>query len=401
MASFPTPRLHPNLIQGVCQVLAETMEDGFPADKVIARLFKAQPKWGKRDRGFVAESSYEIIRYLRHYWDPVAPPFDWWTIVGRYLLSQGYTLPDWREWEQLTWEPLSNPSRAVAASIPDWIDDRGAATYGDRWSTLLHALNQPADVILRVNTLKATKEQVIRSLADWGVEAEPLPAEALRLHQRRNIFRSPPFQNGWFEVQDYASQQIAPALDLTPGQTIVDACAGAGGKTLHIASLVENRGRIIALDTHERKLAELRKRVRRAGAHNVDIRPITGTKVIKRLQGQADRVLLDVPCTGLGVLRRNPDTKWRITPDTLTQVRVVQQEILARYSRMVKPGGKMVYATCSILQEENEQQVQDFLTANSSFGLLRQENLGPDTFGYDGFYLAVLERITAPSSTEG
>lgn len=195
-------------------------------------------------------------------------------------------------------------------------------------------------------------------------------------------------------MQDYSSQLVAPLLAPQPGMRVVDACAGGGGKTLHLASLMENKGSIIALDTQAWKLDELRLRARRAGATNIETRAIESRKTIKRLYGSADRLLLDVPCSGIGILRRNPDAKWKLQPEQIDKLRATQQEILQAYAPITKPGGRMVYATCSILPSENQDQVEKFLNseAGKSFKLLEERRILPQDDGFDGFYMALLSR---------
>ena len=220
----------------------------------------------------------------------------------------------------------------------------------------------------------------------------PKAPDALVLVERKNVFLTDAFKKGYFEVQDASSQLVAPYLDVRPGQKVVDTCAGAGGKTLHLASLMENKGQIIAMDIHAHKLAELKKRAKRDGAHNIENRTIEGTKTIKKLKGKADRVLIDAPCSGLGVLKRNPDSKWKLNPEFLERVKITQAEILDQYASMVKQGGKLVYATCSILPSENELQVKAFLKNYPEFTLLKDQKVSPVKFGFDGFYMALLER---------
>ena len=187
---------------------------------------------------------------------------------------------------------------------------------------------------------------------------------------------------------------VARFLDPQPGMRVIDACAGAGGKSLHMASLMENKGQVIALDIYENKLLELKRRARRNGIHNLETRLIDSTKVIKKLYGQADKVLIDAPCTGLGVLKRNPDTKWKLQPEFLEEIKRTQQEILQSYSKMVKDGGDLVYATCSILPSENQNQIKHFLTteAGKGFTLQTEKTLFPSETGYDGFYMALLKK---------
>ena len=199
------------------------------------------------------------------------------------------------------------------------------------------------------------------------------------------------FKEGFFEVQDASSQKIAELLDVKEGMRVVDACAGAGGKTLHIAALMKNKGQIIALDIYEWKLAELKRRAKRAGAFNIEARFIEDNKVIKRLHSTADRLLIDAPCSGLGVLKRNPDSKWKIDEDFINRIKTEQENILQNYSKILKKGGKMVYATCSILPSENGEQVRKFLAENTEFALVKEENIMPSD-GYDGFYMALIER---------
>jgi 16S rRNA (cytosine967-C5)-methyltransferase len=175
---------------------------------------------------------------------------------------------------------------------------------------------------------------------------------------------------------------------------VVDACAGAGGKTLHLASLMENKGQIIAMDIYESKLKKLKIRARRNGAHNIELKVIDSTKPIKKLYGKADRLLIDAPCSGLGVLRRNPDAKWKLQPEFIENIKKVQSEVLEKYSKMVKPGGKMVYATCSVLPSENQDQVEKFLTseAGKDFKFVKDKKILAHKSGFDGFYMAQLEK---------
>jgi 16S rRNA (cytosine967-C5)-methyltransferase len=200
------------------------------------------------------------------------------------------------------------------------------------------------------------------------------------------------FKKGWFEVQDGSSQQVAPYLEIEPGQRVIDACAGAGGKSLHVADLLQNRGKVISLDIHQWKLDQLKLRARRNSYSNIELKRIEGSKTIKRLKDTADRLLLDVPCSGLGVLRRNPDTKWKLTESAIADMIKLQRTLLQDYSVMVKKGGLLLYSTCSLLPSENQEQVQQFLQNNDHFHLRKQRFLYPTRPGYDGFYMALLEK---------
>jgi 16S rRNA (cytosine967-C5)-methyltransferase len=198
---------------------------------------------------------------------------------------------------------------------------------------------------------------------------------------------------GLFEVQDASSQMVSEFLGVQPGMRVVDGCAGAGGKTLHLAALMKNKGRIIAMDVKEKKLAELKKRASRADVRIIETRAIDSSKVVKRLKDTADRLLLDVPCSGLGVLRRNPDSKWKLTPEEIERVKTLQRDILSNFSDITKAGGKMVYATCSILPSEGEEQVRWFLEqTGDKWELLGEKRYSPDVYHADGFYMALLQR---------
>lgn len=393
-------KIHKIIVAQVVTSLEEIFDQGLYADKVIERVMKSNKSWGARDRRFFAETVYEIVRWERLL-SYAADNNDFWAIWAAYWIRQGHELPDWPELAeveaaQITARLKDLPSFAVAQSIPDWMDERGRTELGEAWKPVMRALNRPAEVFLRVNTLKALPPQVIKSLAEDGIEAVPVAADlpaALRLPVRKNVFATKAFKEGFFEVQDASSQMIAPLLEVEPGHRVVDACAGAGGKSLHLAALMKNKGKIISLDIHEWKLKELKERARRDGVDVIETRLIDSSKVIKRMHDSADRLLLDVPCSGMGVLRRNPDTKWKLSNEEIARLQQLQYEILTSYAPMTKKGGKMVYATCSLLPSENEKQVERFLQEHGeSWTLLKQIHLRPDTDGFDGFYGALLQR---------
>ncbi len=394
-------RLHANLVIAAAQTLHAIFIDGKKADKAIETILKSSPKWGARDRGFVAENVYEAVRHYRHLSAGLgyAPQSvsDWAALIGVRLLGEGVELPDWDFFEKIDRSKLSERLADCAAelacreSVPDWLDAVGRAELAEEWAPTLAALNRPASLIVRANTLKTTRTELIGQLTAEGYAVRPLgeTGEAIEFAERPNLFGTRFFKEGLLEVQDFSSQLVAPLLDPRPGERVVDACAGAGGKTLHLAALMGNKGRIIALDTEAWKLDELRRRSRRAGCDIVEARPIQDRKTIKRLYGTADRLLIDAPCSGLGVLRRNPDTKWKLRPEFLDHIRKVQREILSDYARILRPGGTMVYATCSILPSENQAQVQLFLKENPKFALLSEHVVSPQD-GYDGFFMAKL-----------
>jgi 16S rRNA (cytosine967-C5)-methyltransferase len=395
-----TTKLHSNTVKGVVESLEAIFENGYYADKVLERTFKAHPKWGARDRGFVAETVYDIVRWWR-FVNEISPSKDYYHLFAAYWVWMGNELPPWSEYKGLSrglvLEKASKiKERAVLESVPDWLDELGAAQLGVRWDPELHAQNQQAEVVLRVNTLKTTKEQLAALLEEeetttYGLKDYP---DALVLRERKNVFRSAYFKKGYFEVQDASSQKVAAALEPEPGMRVIDACAGAGGKSLHLAALMHNKGRILAMDIEDWKLKNTKLRARRGGVSIIETRVISGSKTIKRLKGSADRLLIDAPCSGLGVLRRNPDTKWKLSPEYLDKVLQVQGELLSNYTKMLKPGGKMVYATCSILPKENQVQIEKFLAseAGKGFTLEAEEKVLAHESGFDGFYIAKLQK---------
>jgi 16S rRNA (cytosine967-C5)-methyltransferase len=401
-------RLHRNLCFAVIDGLTLIFNEGQYADKVIQHLLKRDKRWGARDRAFVAETTYDIVRWKRLYAEiaEVKEPFDrdnLWRMFAVWATLKGIKLPDWKYFEETPTRKIKgrcdelSKIRKYKESIPDWLDALGEKELGKTiWTKEIAALNEQADVILRVNTLKTTKEQLQGELFDLDIETEFLKdyPNALKLKERANVFQTDAFKNGLFEVQDASSQLVAEFLNVEPGMRIVDACAGAGGKALHIASLMENKGQVIALDIYKNKLDELKRRAKRNGAFNIETRVIESTKVVKKLYDKADRVLIDAPCSGLGVLRRNPDAKWKLEPEFIENIKKTQQEILQQYSRMVKAGGQLVYATCSILPSENRVQVDNFLTSDSGkdFTFIKERNILAHQSGYDGFYMARLEK---------
>ena len=401
-------RLHRNLVFAVIDALNLIFNEGEYADKVIEKVLRYDKRWGSRDRGFIAETTYDIVRWKRLYVEiaEVHEPFSrphLFRLFAVWCVLRGIRLPDWKQLESTPerrikgrFDELSK-IRKYRESFPDWLDELGEKALGNElWTKESSALNKQAEVILRTNTLKTSKNTLKKALADENIETISLPEyeNALKLTERKNVFTTETFKDGLFEVQDASSQLVAPFLDVAPGQRVVDACAGAGGKTLHLASLMQNKGQLIAMDIYESKLKKLKVRARRNGVHNMETRVIENSKVIKKLHEKADRVLLDAPCSGLGVIRRNPDSKWKLEPEFLERIKGVQQDILQRYSKMVKPGGKLVYATCSILPEENSEQVQTFISseAGNAFEFVKEQNIYASEHGYDGFYMALLHR---------
>ena len=396
-----------NLFIGITETLAAIFFEERYADREIEKILKSNPKWGSKDRGFIAETVYDTIRWKRMIEASMGKevtPENLWEFVGTWFVLEEEKIPFWDEFKKLNSKEIfkrnhqaTEKSFAIKESIPDWLDELGTKELGKmQWQTEVEAMNNLAPTVIRVNTLKNDRKTLQKKLKSEGIETIVLPdyPHALQLVEKTNVFRTEAFRNGLFEIQDAGSQMIAPYLSVTPGMRVIDACAGAGGKTLHLSALTENKGQIFALDIHEWKLTELKKRAKRNGAQNFQTKLIDSTKVIKKMEKTADRVLIDAPCSGLGVLRRNPDAKWKLSLEFIETIKKEQEKILNDYSKLVKIGGAMVYATCSILESENQQQVQKFLANHPDFKLIREKKLFPSQSGFDGFYMAYIERIT-------
>jgi 16S rRNA (cytosine967-C5)-methyltransferase len=276
------------------------------------------------------------------------------------------------------------------------LDQLGTDELGKRWNQIINSLNQKPNIVIRTNTLKITRDELIKILKIEGIRSEKIEGtlEALLIKDRTNVFRLQSFKEGFFEVQSDTSQIVSIFLDPKPGMRVVDVCAGEGSKTLHLAALMKNKGKIIAMDTQEWKLKKLRRRAVKAGAENIEARTIDSSKTYKRLKGTVDRVLLDAPCSGLGTLRRNPDIKWKLTLSDLKRLKDLQIDLLDRYSPLLRIEGRMVYSVCSILSSEGESKVRAFLERhNNKFELIKEKRYWPDTDDTDGFYMALIKRI--------
>lgn len=389
-------KLHRNLADATVWLLEAVFDHGAVAATALSSTWQANAKWGKRDRAWLAENFYEIVRW-RRLLEFAAQSEQPWALLAAQLAKRNIEFPAWPELDAFNSNEIrarldSDLPRAIRESIPIWLDELGDQELGERWDAEIHALNEEAPVVLRANTLKTTREELLESLraADIAASFVDEAPDAIQLENRTSLARD--WHVGAWEIQDAASQLVAPFLRVEAGQTVIDACAGAGGKTLHLAALLGNGGQIIAFDTHKRKLDELDRRARRAGATNVQSRLFLPQER-KRWMDFADRLLIDAPCSGTGTLRRQPDLKWRLTPDFLAQIIERQRKILRTYGSMLKVGGKMVYATCSVLPPENERQIEWFLGENSGFELEETRVISCAETGFDGFFMARLKRI--------
>ncbi|MBQ4860620.1 RsmB/NOP family class I SAM-dependent RNA methyltransferase [Pseudoalteromonas sp. MMG013] len=375
------------------------------ADKVIEQTLAQHPFWDLKSKERYVTDVYNVLRFRRKLDCALGSTqsqnveFYAWQLWVAMKLLDGVVLPEWPEVARVSSEQLKqNLAQATDAqqySYPDWLWQKGLDELGEQWTTVAQALNQSAKTYLRTNILKVDSNTLRQTLSKSNIETQVLPEGGLEVTQYGPLFKTNAFQSGWFEMQDAGSQKVALLLDVKPGQRVVDACAGAGGKSLHIAALMQNKGYILSMDIQQHKLDTLKKRAKRAGVHTLETRLIKNSKTIKRLKEKFDRVLLDVPCSGIGVLRRNPDAKWHLNSNSVDNLIALQSEILQRYSQMCKIGGRLVYATCSILPSENQLQVTQFLAENKAFKLIEEQTLLPGyTSEYDGFYMAAMERIS-------
>jgi 16S rRNA (cytosine967-C5)-methyltransferase len=388
-------KMHRILAEASAGIIKSVFHEHKVLDHALAAAFEQNPKWGRRDRSFIAETVFEVVRWKRAL-GFLTDSAEVKALCAAQWVRMGWELPEWWNYKGLSAEEitarepeLAAQPRAVRESVPDWLDELGAAELGTAWDAELAALNRRAPVYLRVNTLRTTLLEVIAWLAGEGVEVAEVPGlpDALVLPPGKSLPK-PLRLDGRVEIQDAGSQMIAPLMDAQPGMCVIDACSGAGGKALHLAALMRGEGRIYAMDVDAGKITELARRAKRAAANCIRPRVISET-MTGDFAGKADCLLIDAPCSGLGTLKRQPDLKWRLKPTQLDRVRALQKQLLADYSVMLKPGGRLVYATCSILPSENRAAV-DSLLERGVCELLEQLPLSPATTGFDGFYAAVL-----------
>ncbi|MCI0695961.1 RsmB/NOP family class I SAM-dependent RNA methyltransferase [candidate division KSB1 bacterium] len=406
--------------------------DQRPADHIIDAFFRQRRYLGSHDRRELAESVYGILRHLRLLQafvakvkpDAVSHPA--WLFAAYKLhiekvspeTVQTYSLPllptEISDLATLNFTDLGLHNLGLRTSFPDWLVAALQRQLGEsETERLLEALNQPPPLTIRVNILKATRETCLAKLQERGYECTPtkFSPDGIHLAKRTNLFSLDLFREGWFELQDEGSQIVSLLLDPKPNWRVADVCAGGGGKTLHLAALMKNRGEIFAFDVVSPRLENLRKRARRCGIHNIRVQLLQPDEVPANLLGQMDAILIDAPCSGTGVFRRNPDAKWKTTPEMVREMTAKQKQIINQYAALLKPGGRLVYATCSLLAEENEEVVQAFLAEHTNFraadaaAILQRYQLAhladgsaihlfPHRYGTDGFFATVLERTS-------
>lgn len=426
----------PTLIRQAAVMLSNLLEFNSPADVKLSEFFRNNRDLGTKERAFVAESVYGVLRRLRFLSAVTAneenDPDDARKLVLAWMLRvQGMSIqklePLLSE-QQIEWahtikaKSTENLPLAVQADVRDWLWDKLVAQYGEAEAlTIARSMHESASLDIRVNTVKATRDEILAKMiaentaGETNITKTPFSPLGLRMPLRLNISRHALFMEGQIEVQDEGSQLLAYLVATKRGMMVADLCAGAGGKTLAIGALMRNTGRLYAFDVSEKRLFNLGKRLKRSGLSNLNAQSISNENdpKLKRLNGKFDRVLVDAPCTGLGTLRRNPDLKWRQTPQDVAELNVKQTAILARAARLTKVGGRLIYATCSLLQDENENIAEHFLATHADFKLLNaaeilsQQQINLDTGKYlkllphlhqtDGFFAAVFEKIIAGS----
>ena len=384
-------RIHSNLLNGILEILKESFSSKIYAHRIIENHLKSKKKWGSRDRAFVAKHSYEMIRWWRLLWFLKGEK----SSLSKDKLNELFEV--YRNWA--IEETLSTPkdlSIGIAQSYAPWFDKIAEKELGKEWVSISQALNQEANVILRANTLKTTKDELLKILSAEGIESRgtQISAEAIVLKKRKNLKNLNSFKSGLFEIQDGGSQLIPNFLNPVEGDKIIDCCSGAGGKALSLAAKINNSGEILCIDTNRKKLKELESRANRAGVTCIKTLHYKNKKDLQKISNWSSKLLLDVPCSGTGVIRRDVDIKWKLNPKVLADTIKLQQEILDTYSSLLKPGGILIYATCSILPSENEDQIYNFLNRNKTvFELQKQKRLSPMNEDSDGYYVAVLKKI--------
>lgn len=414
-------RLTTNQLEMAIQAIRKILPLNFPADILMRGFFRENPMLGHNDRAIIAEIVFGILRH-KYFLETLAEKATPRALLLAYLAKFqginsreliGFATESEIKWlahvkgVQIAMQPL-----AIQAELPQWLIEKLQTCLPDEEILKLGvALQQPAPLDLRVNTLFAKREEILTQLEQMEVKANATPYSpiGIRLAEKPAINQHPLFLEGKVEIQDESSQLSVYLLAPRRGEMIVDFCAGSGGKTLLIGALMQSHGRIYAFDVSDKRLNNLKPRLKRSGLSNIHPVRIDNENDlrVKRLAGKIDRVLIDVPCSGLGTLRRNPDLKWRQSPESIEELKIKQRAILNAASKLLKPGGRIVYATCSLLPEENEEIVESFLANHTQFialncdELLAQQKIPLNTGNYlqlspvdhhtDGFFAAVLE----------
>ncbi len=387
---------YPNIFQALSRALEDYDKYDIRPEYLLRRMYAENPRWGARDRRFVRETLYEIIRRRRLY-EHLAAFFPGRDKPEAMLLAYScrnkIELPDFLE-VSVQCPPVDDEWEAWWG-YQDWFLERIRKQFsGESVNAVLRKLDQPALPVIRINTLKIAPQKFKGILRKKGYDFREYEAlsEAVIFNRFYRLTETPWYAKGWFEMQDISSQLAGKFIAPEPGQTVVDACAGAGGKTLQLAALMKNKGEIFAFDIEPQKLRVLSERVRRAGVKNIAEIAVISPSVIQSLREKADILVLDAPCSGSGTYRRKPYLKWQFNTDDFLKIIDTQRQILDDYITMLKPGGHLIYITCSVLEEENEKQVKDFLDRHKSFTFVSEQKLYPPAHDFDGFYMAKLKK---------
>ena len=398
-------KLHRNIALGIILGLEKTLIEKNSAANVIKKLLKSNPGWGSRDRRNIAKAFYDIIRQKRFFHTLSGSEneaLNLWNLLGGWMVLNDFPLPECVEFNDLNIKeikskaPILAQDRKYKYSIPDWLDQIAVEAFGvEVWEKEIASLNTPSNMVVRVNTLVTSVlklKDILQKKYNIITRTVPNSPHALVFKKNQLLQSIREYREGWFEVQDVNSQKISPWLKPESGKYYIDACAGSGGKSLHLADMTKDSAKIMALDIYPAKLDELRKRCYRNNIESVQTRNVDDEEILKTIEPNADGVLIDAPCSGLGVLKRNPDAKWNITPERLKAILETQERILQTYAPMVKNGGYLVYATCSILPHENKLQVDQFLNSQlgSQFEFEKEHTYFSHLTGFDGFYCARL-----------
>jgi 16S rRNA (cytosine967-C5)-methyltransferase len=397
---------YPNIAQAVTEALFTIFVQNKQADKVIVKLLKSNKKWGSRDRKFIAKVLYDIVRWKLLYeylsGNTLNTETGRWNILAVWAIMNDIPLPDWDIFSQIDKNTILDKyynltDEQIKQSVPEWLFNTGIQSLGKkRWIDEIKSLNKEAPVYIRINTLKTNKHNIANIFNRNNIDYEEVTSfpDTMKILSRVKLTQLPAYRKGYFEIQDISSQQVAPFSGVKPGMTVIDACAGAGGKTLHLAAIMKNKGEIFAYDIYSSKIDELKRRALRNGVKNISEAKVITPEIINKNLQKADILLLDAPCSSLGTLRRKPGLKWELNPEKLKQINVIQQNIINDYEKMLKPGGYLIYVTCSILPLENEEIVNSFLKTHKNYTFVVDKTIYPSRYEGDGFYLAKLKKLT-------
>jgi 16S rRNA (cytosine967-C5)-methyltransferase len=391
--------------EAVVSILFAVLVQKSHLGKTIDNTLQSNKKLGAKDRHFIASSVFDIIRFLRHYTtlvgsENVSSELDVRHVLAAMFVSKKIEMPSWFEADDTSVDTIKlNNSKPLAhidtASFTDFFYTQGEEQYGANWTKIADALNEEAAVCLRVNSLVTDLISLRKELSREGIETKMVneSPDALLLNVRKKLTNHPSYQAGCFEFQDVSSQQVVLFAKPTSGMKIVDACAGAGGKSLYLAQLIKNDGLILSLDLYPKKLETLTRRAAKAKASCISTYSIEDAFFVKH-NASADLVIVDAPCSGSGVIKRNPENKWNLQADFIKNIAAQQLAILNKNAALVGVGGELLYATCSILSQENSEVVTAFLAQNKYFNFIEEKILVPGVnTSFDGFYMAKMKRI--------